>query len=94
MVIAHGLNALVQEDEKVEETLGDLYEEFHGEGKLMCYGEMVLNTTDVNTPAFIHRGNGSVHCKPYFSPTPAPEGFIIDGDDNSHWVSSSSTWTT
>ena len=61
-------------------------EEFHGNGTARCFGRMVV-TLDKPRPGS-REGMGHLSCLPWFSPTVAPQGFIIDGEDNSHWVSS------
>ena len=66
-------------------TLGQGYdEEFHGNGTLQCYGKMIVQLDKPRPGA--RAGQGKFSCMPWFSPTVLPQGFIIDGDDNSHWV--------
>merc|ERR1712110_387348 len=59
-------------------------EQFHGNGTVQCFGKMVV-VLDKPRPGS-REGLGTLSCLPWFSPTVAPQGFIIDGDDNSHWV--------
>merc|ERR1719429_514856 len=54
-------------------------EEYHGNGNLLCYGNMEVSIVKWDT------GTGQGKCKPvpHFG---APQGFIADGEDGSHWV--------
>merc|ERR1711963_431829 len=59
-------------------------EHFSGNGTIHCFGRMTVQL-DVPRPG-ARSGKGNLTCSPWFSPTVAPQGFIIDGEDNSHWV--------
>ena len=54
-------------------------EEFDGTGEVKCYGYMSVAISKWDT------GTGSASCRPRFSGA-APQGYVADGDDGSHWV--------
>ena len=62
----------------------DLREEFEGAGILQCFGNITLEMTEGQT-------EGVARCRPEFENEEngisyAPQGFIADGADGSHWV--------
>ena len=59
-------------------------EEFNGNGELKCYGEMSVDVSKWDS------GTGSGACRPEYT-NAAPQGFIADGEDGSHWVKSGPT---
>jgi len=74
---------LIKSQHKENESLGrnskSGREEYHGNGNLLCYGNMEVSIVKWDT------GTGQGKCKPvpHFG---APQGFIADGEDGSHWV--------
>merc|ERR1711976_694381 len=55
-------------------------ETFTGRGALKCYGQIDVIASKWETV------EGSLSCRPKFGPASAPQGFIADGEDGSHWV--------
>lgn len=56
-------------------------ESFQGTGEIKCYGEI-----DVTATQRWETLEGRLNCRPTIASS-APQGFIADGDDGSHWVS-------
>ena len=61
-----------------------LREEFEGYGILQCFGNNTLEMTEVQS-------EGVARCQPEYENEEngisyAPQGFIADGEDGSHWV--------
>merc|ERR1712088_583698 len=52
-------------------------EEYSGIGDMKCYGEMEISLNKW--------GTGTANCRP-ITTTGAPQGYIADGEDGSHWV--------
>merc|ERR1712002_122404 len=60
------------------------FETFQGEGILQCFGNITLELVEGEV-------DGVAHCRPEFENEEfgisyAPQGFVADGDDGSHWV--------
>ena len=49
-------------------------------GTVLCYGEMDVTLNKWNS------GTGTAICRPTYT-SGAPQGYIADGEDGSHWVS-------
>jgi len=54
-------------------------EEYSGIGEMKCYGEMEISLDKWTD------GTGTANCRP-ITTTGAPQGYIADGEDGSHWV--------
>ena len=54
-------------------------EDYNGLGTVQCYGYMSVAISKWDT------GTGSAICRPEFSGA-APQGYVADGEDGSHWV--------
>ena len=48
-------------------------------GTVLCYGEMDVDLNKWNS------GTGTAICRPTYT-SGAPQGYIADGEDGSHWV--------
>ena len=54
-------------------------EDYNGLGTVQCYGYMSVAISKWDS------GTGSAACRPRFSGS-APQGYVADGEDGSHWV--------
>ena len=64
-------------------------ETFEGSGVLQCFGNMTVSLLFADSK----EGDGTAKCRPLFEDPNngipiAPQGFIADGEDGSHWVRS------
>ena len=65
-------------------------ETFEGSGVLQCFGNMTVSLLVGGS----EEGDGTAKCRPVFEDPDngipiAPQGFIADGEDGSHWVRTS-----
>merc|ERR1711970_1615934 len=72
-------NLFLSKSLKIRSSVEEKYEGF---GILQCFGNMTVSTVS---------GQGTAKCRPEFENpdfgiTSAPQGFIADGEDGSHWV--------
>ena len=79
--------AAEQAQKNNEKSLTFTNETFEGAGQLDCFGQMSVTLQDRGG----EEGEGTAECRPIFEDpdqgiTIAPQGFIADGEDGSHWV--------